>query len=289
MRQSFFMPILKLGSVGPAVSDLQRALNLLPSVLVLLGVDGVFGPKTQARVLEFQRLMRLAVDGEVGPETMGKINELVGDVGTAIAIHERRMRVVSVARLEAIGLGNPAILNAKKSGGVDPATEPTDPQHPRNSKDFRLGFARLSVYFHVAAPAFFGPGMQTEENITHLKDKIKPDLAPLPHWCGIFALWAHKAAGTAGIGTWVVNAGISSVTGFKTVGQGAPLLPADIGFVPTPFQHHVLVERAYFVDGFEYVDTIEGNSSPGSAINIRAKSPRSRFASFYRAKSLDTN
>ena len=137
------------------------------------------------------------------------------------------MRVVSVARLEAIGLGNPAILNAKKSGGVDPATEPTDPQHPRNSKDFRLGFARLSVYFHVAAPAFFGPGMQTEENITHLKDKIKPDLAPLPHWCGIFALWAHKAAGTAGIGTWVVSAGISSVTGFKTVGQGAPLLPAD--------------------------------------------------------------
>ena len=292
MRQSFFMPILKLGSVGPAVSDLQKALNLLPSALVLLGVDGVFGAKTRARVLEFQKLMRLVVDGEVGPKTMGQINELVGDLETAIANYERRMRVLAVARLEAVGLGNPAILNAARSGGIDPASGKINPLHPEipaTFKDFRLGYARLSVYFHVAAPAFFGVGMQTEENITHLRDKANPSLAPLPHWCGIFALWAHKTAGTPNVGVWVVGTGIGSVSGFKNVKQDAPLMPADVGFVSTPFQHHVLIERVYLEGGEEYVDTIEGNSSPGSSINLRKRSPRSRFNAFYRATSLNAN
>jgi peptidoglycan hydrolase-like protein with peptidoglycan-binding domain len=38
-------------------------------------VDGVFGPKTHARVVEFQRANGLKPDGLVGPNTLGKLLE----------------------------------------------------------------------------------------------------------------------------------------------------------------------------------------------------------------------
>ncbi len=280
MRPSFFIPIFEEGSVGPTVSNIQAALNLLPSALILLNVDGVFGPKTRARVIEFQKLMRLVVDGKVGPKTMGQIDALVGDVSTAIANYERRMRVLTIARLEAVGMGRPAVLNAALSGGIDPANP---------SKHFRLGHQRLSVYFHLAAPAYFARGMQTEENIRHQENGTSPTLSPLPHWCGIFALWAHKTAGTPNIGTWVIGVGIGAVPGFKTIPKEGMLMPADVGYISTPNQHHVLIERVYLEGGVEYIDTIEGNSFVGSSINIRKKSTRARFSAFYRAASLAAN
>ncbi|MEO7253785.1 MAG: peptidoglycan-binding domain-containing protein [Casimicrobium sp.] len=280
MRPSFITPIFEEGSVGPTVSNIQAALNLLPSALILLNVDGVFGPKTRARVIEFQKLMRLVVDGKVGPKTMGQIDALIGDVSTAIANYELRMRVLAVARIEAMGLGRPPVLNAALSGGIDPANP---------SKHFRLGHQRLAVYFHLAAPAYFLPGMQTEENIRHQKDGASPTLAPLPHWCGIFALWAHKTAGTPNMGTWVVGAGIAAVSGFKSVPSAGVLMPADIGYISSPHQHHVLIERVYLEGGMECIDTIEGNSFVGSSINIRKKSTRARFSGFYRATSLAAN
>src|SRR6185312_13863874 len=53
--------VLKEGSRGPAVAELQRKLDL--------PVDGVFGPQTVHAVRRFQRRARLAVDGVVGPQT----------------------------------------------------------------------------------------------------------------------------------------------------------------------------------------------------------------------------
>lgn len=69
---------LSWGSYGQAVRDLQQAMNKLPpTLLALLTVDGRFGPKTRARVLEFQGNNRLAADGIVGPKTMGVIEQLL--------------------------------------------------------------------------------------------------------------------------------------------------------------------------------------------------------------------
>jgi hypothetical protein len=65
--------LLRRGSFGVEVRDLQAKLNEKdPTFLPLLMVDGIFGPKTDARVREFQRLNFLAgldVDGIVGPKT----------------------------------------------------------------------------------------------------------------------------------------------------------------------------------------------------------------------------
>jgi len=63
------MLVLQQGSQGPAVASLQAALNFYVPAVPLLAVDSVFGPKTDARVREFQRRHRLTPDGIVGAKT----------------------------------------------------------------------------------------------------------------------------------------------------------------------------------------------------------------------------
>src|SRR5215510_11606074 len=62
--------LLTRGMTGPDVGDVQRALNRAGgSSLPRLAEDNIFGPKTNARVLEFQRSRGLKADGIVGPKT----------------------------------------------------------------------------------------------------------------------------------------------------------------------------------------------------------------------------
>jgi hypothetical protein len=60
---------VRTGSAGETVTYLQAQLNMLRPQPPALAVDGIFGPKTHQRVLEFQRAKSLAVDGVVGPKT----------------------------------------------------------------------------------------------------------------------------------------------------------------------------------------------------------------------------
>ena len=53
--------------VGPG--DTGEAVRALQSVFPVLTVDGDFGPKTEAAVVDFQQMFGLAVDGIAGPET----------------------------------------------------------------------------------------------------------------------------------------------------------------------------------------------------------------------------
>lgn len=73
------MPALRLGSRGSDVARVQNALNarMLPPNNTItrppkarLTEDGIFGPNTQAMVIEFQRLNTVSPDGIVGPVTM---------------------------------------------------------------------------------------------------------------------------------------------------------------------------------------------------------------------------
>src|SRR5882757_4651478 len=67
---------LSLGSSGPDVVLLQSRLDARPpTVLPLLATDGQFGPRTRARVREFQQNNGLAADGIVGPLTWSKLEE----------------------------------------------------------------------------------------------------------------------------------------------------------------------------------------------------------------------
>jgi cell wall-associated NlpC family hydrolase len=70
------MPTLREGSRGPAVRELQSLLKskgFNPG-----GADGVFGPKTKAAVVAFQRSQGIAADGIVGPQTWGRLKATGG-------------------------------------------------------------------------------------------------------------------------------------------------------------------------------------------------------------------
>jgi peptidoglycan hydrolase-like protein with peptidoglycan-binding domain len=57
------------------VRELQFALNQYPYYVSgpYLTIDGDFGPKTRAGVIDFQRYFGLDVDGIVGPQTWGTL------------------------------------------------------------------------------------------------------------------------------------------------------------------------------------------------------------------------
>jgi N-acetyl-anhydromuramyl-L-alanine amidase AmpD len=57
--------LLKKGSKGNAVKEVQKALGLNP--------DGIFGPYTEAAVKRYQQANGLVVDGIVGPKTFEKL------------------------------------------------------------------------------------------------------------------------------------------------------------------------------------------------------------------------
>jgi hypothetical protein len=72
------MKVLRMGSTGQAVRQLQGWLNLIPgSKLAALVVDGIYGLKTTGRVREFQGQNKLVADGEAGPLTLGVVEELL--------------------------------------------------------------------------------------------------------------------------------------------------------------------------------------------------------------------
>lgn len=69
-------PLLRRGSHGPSVVKLQQLLARHGSDPG--GVDGDFGPLTQAAVRRFQAAHRLEVDGVVGPRTWGALERSGG-------------------------------------------------------------------------------------------------------------------------------------------------------------------------------------------------------------------
>ena len=66
--------ILKKGSVGTAVINLQKSLITLG---YSIEADGDFGAKTEAAVKDFQKKYNLEVDGIVGQQTRNKISEVI--------------------------------------------------------------------------------------------------------------------------------------------------------------------------------------------------------------------
>jgi peptidoglycan hydrolase-like protein with peptidoglycan-binding domain len=74
------MTILKQGSTGPDVTNLQQRLKDLgfdPN-----GVDGNFGPGTKAAVIAFQQSKGLQADGMAGPNTMAALQSGGGATAT---------------------------------------------------------------------------------------------------------------------------------------------------------------------------------------------------------------
>ena len=138
----------------------------------------------------------------------------------------------------------------------------------------RVGWEKLEQIFELAAPAYLElPGFREQT----LKRNASVGQGGIPHWCGIFALWALKSAGVD-VGEWKIGSGISSVRNVRPVSASAIKL-GDIAYIDQPFQHHAIVTNA----SGGSVETIDGNTSPDST--IAEKQPRSMtsFDAFYTA------
>lgn len=70
---------LVMGDSGPLVAALQRTLNARMKPSPELGVDGDFGPATQAALVNFQRDNKIVADGEVKADTWKALGTLVTD------------------------------------------------------------------------------------------------------------------------------------------------------------------------------------------------------------------
>jgi murein L,D-transpeptidase YcbB/YkuD len=92
-----YYPVLSQGSTGAWVKLLQRTLNNrylshdfpnspynfhpYSQASTPLAVDGIFGPRTQAAVKDYQKKHGLTVDGKVGPHTWYALVQCVTSVG----------------------------------------------------------------------------------------------------------------------------------------------------------------------------------------------------------------
>lgn len=69
VAESPSLAMLRMGSRGASVAQLQSLLGMV----LAPNERGVFGPKTEAKVREFQRAHGLKDDGQVGPKTWGAL------------------------------------------------------------------------------------------------------------------------------------------------------------------------------------------------------------------------
>ncbi|MEV6329919.1 peptidoglycan-binding protein [Streptomyces sp. NPDC051909] len=85
-------PTLKSGSRG---ADVQSAQQLLTARGYKVDVDGAFGPRTHAAVVQFQKSRSLAADGIIGPNTWSTLVQTVqyGSSGQAVKAAQTQLNV----------------------------------------------------------------------------------------------------------------------------------------------------------------------------------------------------
>jgi hypothetical protein len=266
---------LRVGSRGPGVVSLQQLLNTAPPPgAVKLVPDGAFGPRTLGRVRQAQQLLGLLVDGIVGPMTWAALEALGKATGGATPVppplpDARRLAIATKARAELTAHG--VRVHAKAAGGKDPTT----------GRTLRAGHDRLLDYFRLTSPDPKKPGS------TYWGDDAVKFLGkagerkPMPHWCGIFALWVVKSTGRH-VGTWKMGHGINAVTGFKQVTVARA---GDIVVKAQPFQHHAIVEKIELIGGQSWIHSIDGNSGFDSTITSN-KHPASHWSHVFSVTEL---
>jgi hypothetical protein len=181
----------------------------------------------------------------------------------------KRPAIASKARAEFVAQATR--VHAKVPGGKDLAT----------GRNLRAGHDRLLEYFVLTSPDPKKPGSTYwGDDAVRILWKLG-ELAPMPHWCGIFALWVVKSTGLQ-VGTWKMGHGINAVAGFKQVFTPQP---GDIVVKAQPFQHHAVVEKVEIVGGQTLIHTIDGNSGTDSTITSN-KHPASHWTHIFSVSQL---
>jgi hypothetical protein len=244
-------PTLRYASTGADVARVQQGLNLLPTVLPRLTVDGIFGAKTTARVREFQGTNKLQADGVVGPLTWELLAKLLAQIGGGVpaVVHPYdalRPLVLMIAQKHMGSVDFLKLVNGRPKG-----------------IDFIIEIFRVAANTTITDAAFKLPnGAWTQEPLVGGQHKS---------WCGIFAVYCYRMAG--------IPVSWNMVTG-RPVGPlainswspsfAAGIQRADIGAVRKK-SHHFLIES---VEGgpVPRMTTIDGNQYAGQIHRIPSAS-----------------
>lgn len=98
--------LLKRGSRGAAVSELQTTLRVLISTP--LTIDGHFGAQTEAAVKHVQKQFGLVVDGKVGPQTREALKQAMTPIKPGQPEPDKSAMATPVDRLQVPGNDNKA-------------------------------------------------------------------------------------------------------------------------------------------------------------------------------------
>ena len=92
---------LRRGSIGPNVVVIQTELNRIsqnyPAIPKVATVDGIFGEKTEASLIAFQRIFNLDPDGVVGPATWYALVRLYTAVTSLSELRSQGQRFYTIA------------------------------------------------------------------------------------------------------------------------------------------------------------------------------------------------
>lgn len=172
---------LRIGDQGADVRAIQDALNFQIRRLQPLAVDGIYGPKTQARVSEFQRSNALSVDGVVGNATAGKLFE------TEIVPFSMLIMPRLQLTLPQLGGGTPSGIQPPRL--IPPLTLPGQPAQRPALLPFQLfpsSFTRLPALapqgqlltLTLSVPARndpLDPALRSFQQIIQLLDSLPPN------------------------------------------------------------------------------------------------------------------
>ena len=100
ITQSYPGAPLSRGSSGPNVTVIQVSLNRIsqnyPAIPKIPGIDGIFGSKTEAAVIAFQRIFGLSPDGIVGPATWYELVRLYTAVNRLAELRSQGQQFYSI-------------------------------------------------------------------------------------------------------------------------------------------------------------------------------------------------
>lgn len=281
-------PMLRYGSSGPAVTLLQKGINLAPTNLPRLITDGRFGPKTHARVLEFQRRSNLSTDGVVGDQThlaledyYKILDKLIEHLVPPATIAAARERVVDIA------LAHLSLWGWSQNPSEHFKAEPLSPkiagrEWAIEELKTRQGGLSLAKIFQIAGSSAAGKCPLLEQrayDMYHSKGEWlgkkhtaeERNNIDIPSWCGIFVTYLFRVSGLK-LRNW--NRRLSydkppQTSSDVAMPAGEPdfymldgpsvsnlLEPGDVGLAsPAGRFHHFLITSV----GQNQVGTVDGN------------------------------
>lgn len=205
-KEAEMQQYLSNGSFGEAVRNLQAMLNQLQSSYAQLKEDAQFGPKTHARVVEFQNQSNLVPDGVAGPKTFEMLDQFVKQILTLgispAGEAEARDRIVHIAGAHLAQWGgawnkDDKLGISQKIAGkkcIDPVTR------------FRQGGAQIALFFSTMgvpnAAKCITISTAAEEMYGRKYTPQERNNIDIASWCGIFAFYIYKLAGLKKIPNW---------------------------------------------------------------------------------------